>query len=361
MKHRKQARYAFNNNHNFTRRLDGSAREFFSIFIQQLKAMHSKTIFSILVASLMINQLTTAQQPINFKKITSTAELFGPGTISTGMNERDFALSPDGKELFYSVQVQPSLFHAIITMKKDHNGKWSKPEVAAFSGHYSDLEPAYSPDGNWLYFSSNRPLNGDKPKDFDIWRVEKINGAWSNPKPVTEINTSANEYYPSVSASGNIYFTAEYKNGIGREDIYCSKWENGQFLTPVPLDTNVNSKTYEFNAFVSPDEHFILFSSYGRPDDKGRGDLYISIKNQEGKWQPAKNLSMLNSDRLDYCPFVSFDKKILFFTSEKHLLPSSYNGKAITYAALQKVSSDPMNGGGNIYWISWETVLQSVK
>jgi hypothetical protein len=323
--------------------------------------MYSKTIFCILVAGCIRHSTAIAQEPIDLKKTPSTAELFGKGIISTGMSERDFALSPDGNEIYYTVQLPSSLFHAIVTLKKDQSGNWSKPEVASFSGHYSDLEPAFSADGQRLYFSSNRPINGEKPKDFDLWWVERNKGTWSEPKLITELSTTGNEFYPTLTANGNIYFTAEYKNGVGKEDIFCAKWENGHFLAPVPLDTNINSKTYEFNAFVSPDEEFIIFSSYGRPDDKGRGDLYISMKNSEGKWQPAKNLSLLNSEKLDYCPFVSFDKKILFFTSEKHLLPSTYNGKGISYAALQKISSEPMNGGGNIYWISWETVLQSLK
>ena len=323
--------------------------------------MYFKTICCALVAAITFNSAANGQESIDLKKSPSTAELFAKGLVSTGMSERDFALSPDGNEIYYTVQVPSSMFHVIVMMKKDQNGNWSNPEVASFSGHFSDLEPAFSLDGKRLYFSSNRPVIGDKAKDFDIWYTERINGAWSEPKLIIELSTPGNEFYPSVTANGNIYFTAEYKNGIGKEAIFCAKWKNGHFLSPVPLDTNVNSKTYEFNAFISPDEQFIIFSSYGRSDDKGRGDLYISMKNSEGKWQPAKNLSILNSEKLDYCPFVSFDKKILFFTSEKSILPSNYNGKGISYAALQKISADPMNGGGNIYWVSWDAVLASIK
>ncbi|MGO8055647.1 hypothetical protein, partial [Rhizobium leguminosarum] len=106
-----------------------------------------------------------------------------------------------------------------------------------------------------------------------------------------------------------------YKNGIGKEDIYMARINNGKYEEPVALDSAVNSKTYEFNAFVSPDESFIIFSSFGRKDDLGGGDLYMSVKDEKGEWQPAKHLSILNTTRIDYCPFVSNNKKILFFTS----------------------------------------------
>jgi Tol biopolymer transport system component len=48
----------------------------------------------------------------------------------------------------------------------------AKPEVAPFSGRYKDLEAAFSPDGQTVYFSSDRPTT-DNPqkKDFDIWRL----------------------------------------------------------------------------------------------------------------------------------------------------------------------------------------------
>ncbi|MBK8496879.1 MAG: PD40 domain-containing protein [Chitinophagaceae bacterium] len=160
-----------------------------------------------------------------------------------------------------------------------------------------------------MFFSSNRPLSGSEIKDFDIWVVEKENGKWGEPRNLgAPVNTKEDEFYPSITKTGNLYFTAAYKNGIGKEDVFMAKLENGKYGEPVPLDTAVNSKTYEFNAFVSPDEDFIIFTSYGRKDDNGRGDLYMSIKDASGNWQPAKHLSMLNSAKLDYCPFVSFDK-----------------------------------------------------
>jgi WD40-like Beta Propeller Repeat len=95
-------------------------------------------------------------------------------------------------------------------------------------------------------------------------------------------------------------------------------------LESVALDTGVNSALYEFNAFVSPDEQFILFTAFGRKDDKGRGDIYVSTKNEKGNWLPAKNLEVINSEKLDYCPIVSFDNKTLFFTSERHVIPESF-------------------------------------
>lgn len=300
-----------------------------------------------------------SQQVISFSPIPQKAELFGGSAINTRFSERDFALSPNGKEIFYTLQAPaPGGFQTIVWRRKNENGTWSTPELAPFAGKFNDLEPCFSPDGNRLYFSSNRPREGTTSTDFDIWYSEKKAGKWSEPINLGEpVNTTKDEFYPSVTNSGNLYFTAAYSNAVGREDIYMAAYSNGKYAMPAPLDSAVNTKTYEFNAYVSPDEKFIIFTSYGRKDDMGGGDLYMSIKDDAGNWKPARHLTELNSPRIDYCPFVSFDKKILFFTSERNLLPKSYP-KGTSYNELIKLYNSPTAAGGNIYWISFEKILK---
>lgn len=288
-------------------------------------------------------------------------DLFANGLINTTMNERDIAVSPDGNEIFYSVFIPASRFHTIIHLSKNPHGKWNKPQVASFSGKFSDLEPAFSPDGNRLFFSSNRPRDTGATNDFDIWYVEKKNGQWVNPLNVGRpVNTSADEFYPSVTSNGNLYFTASYKNGIGKEDIFLARWTGQAYAEPVCLDSTVNTQFYEFNAFVSPDEKYILFSSFGRMNDTGRGDIYISRKDNKGNWAPARNCPLINSDRLDYCPFISFDKKILFFTSERHRVPERFLQQPVSYRQLQELHQEVMNGTGNVFWVSWDAVIRSL-
>jgi WD40-like Beta Propeller Repeat len=317
---------------------------------------------AITILSVLLPGWLFAQTNGVFKIPPATASLFNEIAVNTALRERDFALSPDGTELFYTLQAPQGNFQTILYLTKDSKGKWSKPEIAPFAGKYSDLEPAFTADGKKLFFASNRPLTGHATKDFDIWCVEKKGNKWSEPFNLGEpVNTSTDEFYPSITLSGNLYFTAAYKNAVGKEDIYLSTFVKGKYMTPVPLDTAVNSLTYEFNAFVSPDEQFIIFTSYGRTDDKGRGDLYMSMKDSVGKWQPARNLALLNSDKMDYCPFVSFDKKKLFFTSERHAIKGSYPDKPATFEELVANFSGSLNGGGNIYWISFDEVVKSLN
>ena len=194
-----------------------------------------------------------------------TPTIFLDGMVSTNLSERDMAISPDGNEMYYTIQSNQHVFSTIIHRTKLASGKWSAPGVASFSGMYSDLEPFCSPDGKKLYFVSNRPATGKDIKDYDIWMLDKTSNGWTAPKNIgAPVNTAANEFYPSVTNDGAIYFTAEYDYGVGTEDIYVSRLSRGKYVKPIPVDTAVNSKLWEFNAFVAPDESFIVFTTYGR-------------------------------------------------------------------------------------------------
>ena len=118
-----------------------------------------------------------------------------------------------------------------IACAKKVKEKWSEPKLVPFTSKHRDIEPFLSSDGLKLYFASNRPLHDSisTSKDYDIWYVERKNSneEWSSPinlgKPV---NTSSDEFYPSVAANCNLYFTSEGLDSLGKDDIFCSKWNN---------------------------------------------------------------------------------------------------------------------------------------
>ena len=112
--------------------------------------------------------------------------LFAPGIVSDEYGNRDMAISPNGNELFYTIQYRSGFSFSVIMYSKKINGKWTAPEVASFSGQYNDEEPAFSPDGTKLYFSSNRPISGTEKKDYDIWFIKKENGIWTDPQKYGE-------------------------------------------------------------------------------------------------------------------------------------------------------------------------------
>ncbi|EDP95558.1 PD40 domain-containing protein [Kordia algicida OT-1] len=301
------------------------------------------------------------QATIAFEKNLTSPEIFIHLPEFKNINVRDMAISPKNDEIFFTLDAPKNAFRTILTSKKI-NGKWSEFSIAAFSGNYYDIEPAFSPDGTKLFFASKRPTGKEKTpkKDYDLWFVTKVNGVWKNPIRLPEtINTDKNEYYPSLANNGTIYFTAERADAKGKEDIYKSEFVNGNYQTPVSLGTGVNTKTYEYNAYVSPDESFIIFGSYGRKGSLGRGDLYISF-NENGIWKEAIHLGkLINSNQIDYCPFVTFDKKYFFYTSEKSTIEPMY--EKMSFDTLKEVINEGSNGTSKIYYLSFEKLLKSIQ
>lgn len=291
--------------------------------------------------------------------VTDTVQLLGEGFISGRFNERDFTMSSSGDEFYYTVQ-HPRTGYSVIMQCIRKNGAWNQPEVVSFSGTYKDLEPFLSTDDQTIYFSSNRPIvEGELKKDFDLWYVKRNVDGWGEPIHLGPIiNSDKDEFYPAVSRNGNIYFTSK-RDDANKEDIFVSYFQDGTHQTPQAVSAAINTSFDEFNAFVSADEDYIIFSSFGRSDDLGRGDLYISFKSENGDWTPSMNLGEnVNSSFLDFCPFVSADGKYLFFSSDRFDRNMFNQHERITWEKFVEISDAAQNGSSNIFKISFDEILK---
>ncbi|NNE98658.1 MAG: hypothetical protein HKN25_06525 [Pyrinomonadaceae bacterium] len=287
--------------------------------------------------------------------LNSVAQSATPGlqVLAKYPNVRDFTMSPNGNEAYVTMQ-SPLGDRSVIAVVKKTRGKWQKPELASFSGKFTDLEASFSPDGSRLYFVSSRPLNksDEKPKDMDIWYVERSssNSNWSEPKNIgAPVNSKGNEFYPSVAANGNLYFTLKSDKSKGEDDIFLSEWKNGGYTEPVSLGEAINTKGAEYNAYIAPDESFLIFGGWRRKDGLGSGDMYISYRDRNGVWSKAKNMGKrVNSRYMEFCPFVDWKTKTLYFTSRR----SSVSRKR--YDSLEAFESEIFkyeNGLSRIYKI----------
>ncbi len=267
------------------------------------------------------------------------------------INTRDLALSQNQEEVYFTVQ-NTNEEVSVIAFSQKVNKKWSEPKLINFTGKHRDIEPFLSSNGLKLYFSSNRPMHDSisKPKDYDIWYVERQNlkSEWSAPKNLgLPVNTTNNEFYPSLTNSGNLYFTSDGSKSLGKDDIFFSKWENNKYSEPKTLGLNINSVGYEFNAFVSPDEKFLIFTGYNRAEGLGSGDLFISYIDKNGEWEKAKNMGAeVNSTLMDYCPFYDAKTQTLYFTSKRN---SVSNLGFKTMEELEKEINKYENGLSRIY------------
>lgn len=307
-----------------------------------------------------MSTLSLAQKPLSFHKATPTPEpiIFGEGIISVGDYESHADFSVGGDTLMF-VKSNPDLTKWTICYSIHKNGRWSKPEVATFSGQYMDADPFFTPDGRSLYFISNRPQKpGDAAKkDMDIWKIERTKSGWGEPVRLGDaINSDASEYYPTIAANGTMYFGSRREGGKGNADIYKSVLVNGAYSTPVNVGEGINTEGSEFEPYISPDESYMIFMA-ARPDDLQYADLYISY-NKDGVWSRAEKLrEPINSPATEFSPKVTKDGKYFFFASARNVNPG-VTSKKENMADVEKRVRGAGNGLGDVWMVEVEAVVR---
>lgn len=336
--------------------IEYNTKLFLFYYLVVLNCMKNKYLISIIV-------IVFAFQIVNAQHNFTTVKGFIPEIISQYPSVRDLTISPSGTELYFSIQGYGGELSSIVCLKTN-NGTYSKPEIASFSGQYHDLEPFFSPDGLRLFFSSDRPLNNSESelKDYDIWYVERktLKDDWSKPMNVgAPINTKDNEFYPAITESNNLYFTCDGANSKGKDDIFMSRWKNAQYEIPVSLSDSVNSVGYEFNAYIAPDESYLIYTCYNKEGGLGSGDLYISFKNKNNEWSLSQNLGAnINCNLMDYCPFVDTHRGILYFTSRRNFIKKQLDKRKTTTEILKEMNIYE-NGLSRLYQVDINYLLKN--
>lgn len=269
------------------------------------------------ILGLLILANTEAQEYLGQTPPGVIPQMFMSGTLSKRDTiEFGSVFSRDGLSFYYATG--PSGRHE-IRYSEYKEGRWTPFNLLIKHPDYGFNDPFLSNDEQRLYFISRKPKdNRDVPPNHDIWYVEREGDGWSEPiNAGPRINSDKNEYYISFTQDGSMYFSSNKETTKdGDFDIYRAQATANGWEEPVKLGSNINTDAYEADAFVAPDESYLIFTSRGRKDGRGSIDLYISFKDEQGNWQPSKNLgTVINSRGPDYCPFVTKDGKYLFFTS----------------------------------------------
>ena len=274
------------------------------------------------------------------------AELFnGGGLVEHPKGEKrsfNISFSPDGEEMFFSyfkaTKEKPEPTYEIKTFKLINN-EWIGPKTASFSGQYSDVDISFSPDGNYIFFSSDRP----QPNSIglDIYYSVKMKKGWSEPIYAgTNINTTEGEVYPSISKKNNIFFRSSRKGGYGDDDLYRAEWVNGNFVNVRNLGPNVNSTYGESNSVIAPDESYILFCT-SRPESGNNQHIYISFQIKENIWSKAVSVgNEVNTEAGAGSPTLSPDGKYLFFKKTKKPSRGIYWISTKTFEELKPVKNE---------------------
>lgn len=280
--------------------------------------------------------------------------LVGPGVISTGDDESHPVVAPDGTLWF--LKNSPGFTHWTVVTSRLRDGRWSTPEVAPFSGRYADADVEFTAGGDTMFFISTRPTAPGAPPrtDTEIWRSVRTAAGWGEPEHVAELGSPLFEWFPSVTAGGTIYFGSERREGNlgpeGTSDLWRARLVNGRYAAPENLGPVINTPGQDIEAWVAPDESFMILASNGRPDTRGSYDLYVSLQ-RDGGWTEPRNLGdAVNSPGWEFGAKLTPDGRRLLFTSTRGQFDRPLD-RRLDYRELLTVIRGPGNGLRDIWQV----------
>ncbi len=202
-----------------------------------------------------------------------------PRNIETALNteadEGTPAFSVDGREMYITQCLtdpkNPRYAQIAISNRMDATwGKATKLEISRDTLS-SFAHPAVSPDGNWLYFTSDMP--GGKG-GLDIWRIRLLGGTTGGVENLGEpINTPGDEAFPTFRPNGNLYFSSNGHGGLGGLDIFIAKVGNDRRYHLEHPGYPLNSQGDDFGMTFEGIYNRGFFSS-NRGDGRGWDHIY---------------------------------------------------------------------------------------
>jgi outer membrane protein OmpA-like peptidoglycan-associated protein/tetratricopeptide (TPR) repeat protein len=199
-------------------------------------------------------------------------------------------------------------------------------ELESLNTRFAEYAPAYS--NGVLYFASSRSnariYEASGTPFTDIYQVDtkganvELNTLKPLPKLINapDVNTGCITFTPDgklmIFARGN---TGKRK-GASDVDLYLSRFRNGQWGEPVPININ-QPNSWESTPALSPDGRTLYFSS-NRKGGYGGLDIYSAQMDSRGRFGKIKNLGPdINTAGDDTFPYMADNSK-LYFSSDGH-------------------------------------------
>lgn len=193
-------------------------------------------------------------------------------------------------------------------------------EKLVFSDDKMEYFPCITGDAQSLIFTA-RDLSAPST-DENLWAGTRVGNGWeSRAVPINGfLNSRGNEGAASISADGSIMiFTAcDRPQGKGSCDLYQSRYEpNKGWGRPELLPGKINTGAWESQPSLAPDGRTLFFVR-GRHSQSSDLDIYEAKLDDEGMWSEVQALPRpVNTNRRESSPFIHFDGRTLYFTSER--------------------------------------------
>ena len=195
------------------------------------------------------------------------------GEVNTELDEGIISFSPDGSTMYLTkARREPNSDTSVEIFTSSRSGaKWSAGQKYEITGDTLSVfaHPAVSPDGEYLYFTSDMPGGyGGK----DLWRIALNDEKGGVENLGSQINTPGDEVFPYIRENGDLYFSSDGHPGMGGLDLFKAKMNEYGVWQIENLGYPINSSSDDFGITFGPGESG--FFSSNRNDARGYDHIY---------------------------------------------------------------------------------------
>lgn len=261
--------------------------------------------------------LAEASAPGQHVEIAGDAELFAPGVASTAQSEIRLTLSPDGRTALWFSRDRPGGAGGYdIWMSRRSAAGWRPATPVAFNSAGRDFDPAFSADGRFVYFCSDRP--GGSGGD-DVWRVAVRGQGFGAPVNLgPAINSAGKEFAPMLSPDGRtLLFSSDRPGGAGGHDLFTARRSRASFAAARRVPGALNTAANEFDATFLRDGKTIVFAR-AMDFSRDRVDLFFAARGARGYDAGTLLPPAVNNDRDTYGAMLDWsDRGRLTFSGQR--------------------------------------------
>jgi outer membrane protein OmpA-like peptidoglycan-associated protein len=232
----------------------------------------------------------------------------GP-TVNTQYSEHSPVISSDDKTLIFTTRANPTDIPGLDSKARN--------KTAADGEYYEGIVETHRIDAD----------NWEKPRSLS-----------------TALNSKGHD--ASDQLFDNDTKLLMYRSDEDGDVFVASKQAGGDWGSPTKLNSNINSKAYEGDAYITPDGLTLYFST-ARYSEDGNLDLYYSTRTSTtGDWGAAKSLgSTINTKYDEDSPYISRDGRTLYFSSRGHNTMGDYDIFQSKYDSIGHKWGRPENMG----------------
>lgn len=222
---------------------------------------------------------------------------------------------------------------------------------SAINSPDDDYAPVVNAAEDILIFTSRRRegnLNSDVSSDNypyeDIFIATRTDSVWSEARNIGQpVNTLYHDSNVGLSKDGAILYI--YKDDNGGDIFESTRDDSGNWTEPISMGKPINSEAAETTVSLTPDGNVLFFAS-DRKGGFGGLDIWMTRKDRRGEWDAPVNLgNEINTEYDEDGPFIGYDGKTLYFSSEGGEGMGGYDIYRVVYDSASEAWSAPQNMG----------------